>query len=441
MSGRRVESDRPDVLRSPGEVPPTSAASRRRAWMLWGGVAALALVGLGYPVETVVVAPGQVVPSDRVKSVQHLEGGIVSAVLVRDGDRVSQGQPLVEIDLGGAGLNLEEIAARFSSHQAARIRLEAESQGRPLRREDFPSMLADALVRGEMGAFAARTQELEGQVMGVASALEQARSREIEQRAKVSGLQQRVALYRKEVDISNQLLAEKLVGQLEVLQKQREYETVRSELLVARQGVLSAQAGIAEAQAKVVEANGRFRRRASDELATVERELASLAEELSRARAQRSRTLVRAPTEGVVKGARNPSPGWVVKPGESIMEIVPDEEQVMIEAQLSPSDRGFVSMGQMARIKVTAYDFLRYGTIDGKVTLVAADADKDATLPGAPPYYRILLSTSQSHVGARQNRLTAGMQAEIDLQVGRDPFIWYLLRPVLKLQNDAFREP
>lgn len=435
------DKDRPDVLRAPGEVAPPSAAARRRSWMIWGGVAALALIGLGFPVETVVVAPGQVVPSDRVKTVQHLEGGIVSAVLVKDGERVRMGQPLLEIDLGGAGLNLEEVAARFSTSQAARVRLLAESQGQALRREDFPAMLGDDVVRGEMGAFEARTQEQEGQMLGARSALEQARSRELEQRAKVSGLQERLALYKKEVDISNQLLAEKLVGQLEVLQKRREYETVRSELMVARQGVVSAQAAIAEAQAKVVEAHGRFRRRASDELASVEREIATLTEELARAQAQRSRTVVRASTEGVVKSARSPSPGWVIKPGEPIMEIVPDEEQVMIEAQLSPNDRGFVSMGQPAKIKVTAYDFLRYGTIDGKVMLVAADADKDPSVAGAPSYYRLLLSTSQSHVGAQQNRLTAGMQAEIDLKVGRDPFIWYLLRPVLKLQNEAFREP
>lgn len=441
MTDRKEDRDRPEVLRQRDGLAHVDRPGRRRSWMLWAGVAALALLGLGYPVETVVVAPGQVVPSDRVKSVQHLEGGIVSAVLVKDGDRVKQGQPLVEIDLGGGGLKLEEVAVRFASNQAARIRLRAESQGLPLARADFPPMLDDAVVRGEMGAFEARTQEQAGQMLGSASALEQARSRELEQQAKVSGLQERLGLYKKEVEISTQLHAEKLVGQLEVLQKRREYEASKSDLMVARQAMVSAQAGIAEAQAKLAETQGRFRRRASDELAAVERELASLTEELSRAQAQRSRTTVRAPTEGIVKGTRNSSPGWVVKAGEPIMEVVPDEDQIMIEAQLSPNDRGFVTLGQPARIKITAYDFLRYGTIDGQVTLVAADADKDTLTPGAPSYYRVLLSTSQSHVGALQNRVTAGMQAEIDLKVGRDPFIWYLLRPVLKLRNEAFREP
>ncbi|GLS14496.1 HlyD family type I secretion periplasmic adaptor subunit [Hydrogenophaga electricum] len=445
MTDRHQQGDRPDILAAPA-APGGPDTRARDAWslprkLLWGGVIALALIGLGYPVETVVTAPGRVIPSDRVKSVQHLEGGIVSAVLVKDGDRVRQGQPLVEIDLGGAGLNLEETAARFDASQAARIRLRAESQGQPLAREDFPASLDDDVVQGQLGAYGARMQEQHGQTLGASSVLEQARSREQELQAKIEGLRQRQALYEKELSISEQLLSEKLVGQIEVLQKRREYETVRGELSVARQGLVSAQAAIAEARAKQAEVAGRFRRRASDELAEVERELASLTENLNRARAQRQRTVVRAPTEGIVKGSRNPSPGWVVKPGEQIMEIVPDEEQVVVEARLSPNDRGFVYAGQPARIKVTAYDFLRYGTVDGEVTLVAADADKDASVPDSPAFYRLLLSASQFYVGNRENRVTAGMQADVDLQVGRDPFIWYLLRPVLKLQREAFQEP
>jgi adhesin transport system membrane fusion protein len=278
-------------------------------------------------------------------------------------------------------------------------------------------------------------------MLAARSVLQQALSLEQEQRVKAEGLRQRLSLYRKELEISEQLLQEKLVGQLEVMQKRREYEALKGELDVAQQALVSARAGVDEARARLAETEGRFRRRASDELAEVERELASLSENLQRARAQRERTVVRAPTEGIVKGVRNTSAGWVIKPGEPIMEVVPDEEQVVIEARLSPNDRGFVHVGQPARIKITAYDFLRYGTVDGQVALVAADADQDSTTPGAPAFYRVLLSASQFHVGNPNNRITAGMQAEVDLQVGRDPFIWYLLRPVLKLQREAFQEP
>ena len=437
----RADRDRPDILREATTAQPHTGRLSLVQKLVWGGVIVLALVGLGYPVETVVTAPGQVIPSDRVKSVQHLEGGIVTAVLVKEGERVSQGQPLIEIDLGGAGLNLEEVSARFSSGQATRIRLRAESQGQPLARDDFPTSLDEDGVGGQLGAYEARMQEHRGLMLAARSVLQQALSLEQEQRVKAEGLRQRLSLYRKELEISEQLLQEKLVGQLEVMQKRREYEALKGELDVAQQALVSARAGVDEARARLAETEGRFRRRASDELAEVERELASLSENLQRARAQRERTVVRAPTEGIVKGVRNTSAGWVIKPGEPIMEVVPDEEQVVIEARLSPNDRGFVHVGQPARIKITAYDFLRYGTVDGQVALVAADADQDSTIPGAPAFYRVLLSASQFHVGNPNNRITAGMQAEVDLQVGRDPFIWYLLRPVLKLQREAFQEP
>jgi adhesin transport system membrane fusion protein len=439
-----TKQDLPRVLRDEDYVSTAAAAGMRpsrRQWIIGGAIALLAIAALCFPMETVVVSPGRVIPSDRVKSIQHLEGGIVSAVFVKEGDKVRQGQSLVEIDLGGSGLNLEELSARHASTQAARVRLIAESRGRPLTRASFDADIDEAVYQGELGAFEARSLEQRGVMAGAVSALEQARSRQMEQQAKIVGLQERLALMQKEQEISEQLLAEKLIGQVEVLEKRRQTETVRSDLAVARQMLVSATAAISEAQAKMAEAEGRYRRRASDELSTVERQFASLAEDLARARTQRSRTVVKAPSDGIVKGLRNPGPGWVVKPGESIMEVVPDQDLIMVEAKLSPNDRGFVEAGQAARVKITAYDFLRYGAVNGKVMLVAADADRDPSNTTASPYYRLLVSTEQTHVGQPANRITAGMEAEVDLVVGSDPFIWYMLRPVLKLKREAFREP
>ncbi len=438
-----MKSDLPQILQDENEkrAARNSPRGRRKQWIIGSAVAVLAVVGLGFPMETVVVAPGRVIPSDRVKSIQHLEGGIVSNVLVKEGDKVKAGQSLVEIDLGGSGLNLEELTARYSSTQATRVRLMAESRGQPLSRNSFAADIDKDVFEGESGAYQARALEQRGVMAGAVSGLEQARSKKLEQEAKVKGLGDRLALMQKELEISEQLLSEKLVGQVEVLEKRRQAEGVRSELAVARQGVISANAAIAEAQAKMAEAEGRYRRRASDELATVERQFASLSEDLARARTQRSRTVVKAPSDGIVKGLRNSSPGWVVKPGESILEVVPDEDEIMVEARLNPNDRGFIEVGQQARVKITAYDYLRYGAVDGKVKLVAADADRDPAVANGAPYYRLLISMSQSHVGREENRITAGMESEVDLRVGTDPFIWYMLRPVLKLRREAFREP
>lgn len=435
----------PQVLQGPaGSVKalPYAAAGKKSAKaFFWGGGVLLAAFGLGFPVESVVVAPGRVIPSDQVKIVQHLEGGIVSEVMVKDGDKVKAGQPLVQIDLGGNSLNLEELTARTMSLTAARIRLMAESQGKDITRADFGKDIDESVYQAEAGAYQARSLEQRGIVDAAESQLAQARSRLLEQQERVNALASRLALYQKEVSLSQQLLDEKLIPQLEVLEKQRQLETVRGDLAVAKQSALAATSAIGEAQGKILEAQGRFRRRASDELSTAERQLASLSEDLSRAKVQRSRTVVRAPANGIVKSLRNPSPGWVVRPGEQIMEVVPDQNQITFEAKLSPTDRGFVHLGQPATIKVSAYDFLRYGAVDGKVTLVGADADQDPTNPNLRTYYRLLVSSDKEYVGKPDHPITAGMDVQVDLLVGRDPFIWYILRPVLKVQSQAFQEP
>ena len=447
MANSNKKADLPQVLQAEhyeGHAPSSKSRSKfeqHKLKFIGGGVALLCVIAMGFPVETVVVAPGRVVPSDHVKPVQHLEGGIVNEVKVKDGQRVTKGQPLVEIDLGGNSLNLEELTSRNAALTATRTRLNAESQGKHLTREDFDKDIDPSVFQAEMGAYKARMLEHQGQLAAFKSNLEQARSRQMEQQAKLSGLQERVSLYQKELEISEQLLKERLIPQLEVLEKRRQMETVRTELAVTKQAVLSGAAGITEAQGKLAEAEGAFRRRASDELTAAERQLASAAEDLTRAKNQRARTTDRAPSDGVVKGLKNPSPGWVVRPGEQIMEIVPDEAKIIVEARLNPNDRGFIEVGQKARVKISAYDFLRYGSVDGVVTPVGADADRDQNMPGTPPFYKLQVSTDLSFIGKPENKITAGMESEVDLLVGRDPFIWYLLRPVLKVQRQAFREP
>ena len=401
----------------------------------------LIATGLFYPVENVVTASGQVIPSDRVQTVQHLEGGIVTAVHVREGQAVKQGQPLLEIDLGGSSLNLEQLTARQATAQAVKTRLSSESQGLPLKASAFPAELDQKIVQAELGAFAARSLEHQGSMASAQALLLQSRGEVAQAQARIQGLETTLKLHMEEAAIASQLAAEQLIGQLEVIDKQRALEQVRTELAATRQTLISMQAKVEQAQAKLIETRGAFRRRASDELAQVEREFFSLSEDVSRAQSQRSRTLVSAPTDGIVKSLRSSGAGWVVKPGEPILEVVPNKDEIIVEARLNPSDRGYVHAGQATKAKITAYDFLRYGFVSGKVTLVAADADRDPNQPDAPSYFRIQASLEQPWVGRSDNRITTGMQAELDLLLGREPFIWYLLRPVLRIQSEAFREP
>jgi adhesin transport system membrane fusion protein len=130
----------------------------------------------------------------------------------------------------------------------------------------------------------------------------------------------------------------------------------------------------------------------------------------------------------------------VVKPGEPIMEIVPTGDRLVVEAKLSPTDRGYVEVGQPARIKISTYDFVRYGTLDGKVILIAADANNDQRTN--EPYFRVIVETEKSYLGDDPTTLliTPGMQATVDIQTGKRSVAFYMTKPVLKLKNEAFRE-
>lgn len=353
------DNDLPLVLRQTqaSAPPPQSGAAPHapaagtavHAWrglsgkrrLLLGAIAALVLTGLFYPVENVVTASGRVIPSDRVQTVQHLEGGIVTNVHVREGQRVAQGQPLLEIDLGGTSLNLEQLTARNATAQAVKTRLSAESQGRPLGSGDFPAELETQVVRAELGAFASRALEYQGSIASAQALMLQARGDVAQIQARIQGLETGLRLHQQEAAIADQLAAEQLIGQLEVIDKQRALEQVRTELAAARQSLVSNRAKVEQAQARLLETQGAFRRRASEELAQTERELLSLAEDLARARSQRTRTAVLAPTDGVVKGLRSAGAGWVVKPGEPILEVVPDKDEILVEARLNPADRGY----------------------------------------------------------------------------------------------------
>lgn len=412
---------------------------RRLAPRVAAGVAlVLVAVALFAPVEMTVTAPGRVVPSERVKSVQHLEGGIIREVFVREGQSVRAGDLLVKVDLGAQGPNLEEILAKVASLHAARQRLTSEASGTPLNLQMFDPDTAPAVLQTEMLTYNARLLEHQGQLSGARAQVEMHNSRALEVQAKIDGLQARQTILEREYAISSQLAQERLVPELEAIQKQKELETNKSELASARQGLAAARAAAQEARSKVEEAEGRFRRRASEELLTTERQIATATEELGRAQDQRDRATLSAPIHGVVKGLRSGEPGWVVKPGEVIMEVVPADAEIEVEARLNPRDRGLIAEGQPVRIKVTAYDFLRFGALDGNVLRIAADADQD---PESDSYFKMVVRTQGAVLGKSQLPVTAGMQADVDVVIGRQPFAWYLLRPVLKVGAEAFREP
>ena len=400
------------------------------AGLIWANFATL---------DEVAIATAEIVPAGRIKVVQHLEGGIIQEIYVAEGDTVREGQSLMLLDLASSGTNREELQVRMDSELLVKARLEAEAEGKEL---VFPEEVAQrrpAIVAAQRQAFEARRREL-GSTMQVMR--EQVKQRELEVEelnARARAVESNYKLASERLKMSKSLLAEGLTAKMEHLQLEAEVENLDGEMRSLRPALPKAQAAIEEARQRLEETESRFRREAQDQLSKTEESLARVAELLSDANEQGIRAEIKSSIDGVVKNMRYNAVGNVVKPGEPIMELVPTGGQLVVEAKLNPIDRGYVTEGQAATVKVSTYDFTRYGGLAGQVIRVAPDSSTDED--GAP-YFRVVVQTDKNYLGKVEGDLpiTPGMQATVDIHTGKKSVMDYLIKPVLKLQHEAFRE-
>jgi adhesin transport system membrane fusion protein len=411
-------------------------APQRRLLVLFALIIVWMLVGR---VDRVVTAPGKVVPFDKVKVVQHLEGGIIQEIMVRENQTVKAGEPLVQLDLATGGINRGEMKARMASLKLAKIRVEAEAEGtEPVwpaaMMKEFPQIIA-----AEQATAMSKRDEMRSSLNAYDSSVMQNRQRVAEARERMNSLEANLAISKKELAVSQELLKDKLTSQLDHFQRQSNVESMLGEIAQLRQSIIGSQAAINESVARRNQEQARFRREAANEIGDYERRIASLTEELSRANEQDDRSVIRAPIDGVVKNLRFQASGNVVKPGEPMMEIVPLRDQLVIELKLNPKDRGYVNLRQEVLVKISTYDFYRYGGLKGEVTGIAADTD---TTRNDEQYYRVIVSTDRTWVGDTPGiyPISPGMLGEVDIKVDSQMILWSLLRPVLKLKTEALRE-
>ena len=390
-------------------------------------------------VDRVVTAQGKVVPFNKVKVIQHLEGGIIETLYVSENQQVKAGEPLIALNLASSGVNGEEMQTRMSSLQIAQQRLLAESNGTEfvLSIELSPNLKQSA--DAEINTFKTRNQELVEVLGAIETQKEQGEKRVAELQARQQSQLESLAIAEQELAISTNLVKDKLVSELEHFQRLRAVQTLRGDIAATEQAIAGALAVVDESSARIREERARFKRRASDELGDVERRIASLAEELIKAQEQDARSVIRAPIDGFVKNIKYQVSGNVVKPGEPIMEVVPVKDRLVFELKLSPADRGYVIQQQEALVKISAYDYFRHGGIDGYVEAIAADTTVGQQ---EEQYYRVIIGTNQEYVGdpIYGMKMTPGMTGEVNIKVDSQSVLWALVRPILKIQKEALRE-
>ncbi|MDA0261665.1 MAG: HlyD family type I secretion periplasmic adaptor subunit, partial [Proteobacteria bacterium] len=412
---------------------------RPLAWSIMFVLAVTSAWAFTAQLEEVSSATGEVVPVGQVKVIQHLEGGIIQDIYVSEGSRVAEGDALAQLGLSATTVNKEELEVRLDGLVLKLARLKAEARGEKL---VFPQDVAarrPQFLRTENEAFQARSSELQSLVSSQRQAVNQ-RALEIKElQAKLSALSQDLGLARKNFKISKDLLDQQLTSRVDHLKLERELGAIDGEIASTKVGIDRAKSAQSEAREREREETLRFRRASNEEYSGTEQSIARTQEQLQKASEQAKRTTIRSPIQGVVKNLKYNTIGGVVQAGEAIMEIVPTGTAVVIEAKLNPIDRGYVEEGQEAVVKISTYDFVRYGGLDGRVSLIAPDS---STNEDGTPYFRVVIETDKNYLGARDGELpiTPGMEAIVDIRTGRKSVIDYLIKPVLKLKHEAFRE-
>ena len=389
--------------------------------------------------DQVAVAGGEVVPQGRVKIIQHLEGGILERIHVAEGQKVSAGDPLVLLELGMTSANPKELQAQIDGLTLKQARLFAEANdGDPHYPAEAAARMPE-LLRSERAAFATRQRRVDGR-LAVLEKQAQQRALEVKElEAKRATVAANLTITGKRLTISRDLLKSQLVSRMEHLELESEARSLEGELARLRSAIPRVRVSRAEIAEQKREATLEFKRLAAEELGQIELSLARIRELLAAAARQVQRAVVKAPIDGVVKSLRYHTISGVVRPGDPIMEIVPLGDNLVIEARLDPTDVGYVAAGQPAMVKVSAYEFMRYGGLAGEVVNVAADGSTDRL---GKHFFKVIVRTNKSYLGARPGLLPIipGMQATVDIRTGERSVLEYLITPVLKLKHEAFRE-
>jgi membrane fusion protein, adhesin transport system len=390
--------------------------------------------------EEVTVTDGEVIPLGDFQTIQHLEGGIVKEIHVRDGQIVDKGAALILLDLATSGVNREELQVRLDGQILLKARLEAEAQGK--RTITFPEEAAKRRpeqLAAQRQNFEARRRQLASTIGALGQAVKQRRQDVKELDAQIRAVKKNLNLAKKRFAMSKNLLKDGLTPEMEHLQLEAEVESLEGETQTLIPSLSRAKSAISEAESRVNEERNRFRSGAREELVQAEQALGRINELLTSADEQGLRAMIKSPIDGVVQNMKYNTIGGVIRPGEPIMEIVPTGASMVIDAKLKPADRAFVTVDQRVMVKLSTYDYAIFGGLEGKVTMVAPDTVIDEK---GEPYFRIFVKTDKTYIGDDPDlyKITPGMQATVDIHTGEKSVMEYLIMPVLKLKSEAFRE-
>jgi len=383
---------------------------------------------------------GQVIPSQKVQVIQNLEGGILQEILVQENQIVNKGDILIRIDNALAASQYRDAFTKAAEHEAAILRLNAEIDGKAA--IVFPDQFKDAdpqVLEDQRSIFKARRQQLQAEINVLRSQHSQKQQEIAEMKSRREQLERSLGLAKEQRDISKPLVDQGVYPRVEYLALERDISSLQGDIDALRMAVPRIRQAANEANRRIEQRQAEFKTEALNEMNRRRGELKSLREIMSAGEDRVTRTDVRSPVRGTIKQINLNTIGGVVRPGEPILEIVPLDDTLLIEARIRPADIAFLHPGQKAMVKITAYDFSIFGGLEGVVEAISADTIED---DNGESFFKVKLRTQNNAIIYRNEELPIipGMTASIDILTGKKSVLAYLLKPILRAKQNALRE-
>lgn len=383
---------------------------------------------------------GKVIPSSEVQKIQHQEGGIIDEFLKREGQQVAKGEVFIRLRDVGSSSDLGARQERYYGLQAKLARLEAEAAGKgaPVFSDQLMEN-APSAVREELNAYNANKRAIDSQISVLQSQVRQRRGEVTEINGRIRDLQSVARLTEEELAMTRPGVASGAVPKRDLLQLEREAANQKTELNGLRNSLPRANSAIREAQNRINDLRVSAQMEAQAELAEIRTDVSEISQTLGALEDRQDRTEIISPVDGIVKDLMINTVGGVIRPGDFVAEIVPNNENLLVEVQIRPSDIAFISPGQEAMVKITAYDFSIYGGLKGNLVDISPDT---VTNEDGESFYRVRVRTGESKLKRKGEILPIipGMVASVDILTGEKTVMEYLLKPFIKTLDEAMNE-
>jgi membrane fusion protein, adhesin transport system len=398
-------------------------------------------------IDEITKGEGKVIPSSKIQKIQNLDGGIVSEILVRNGEHVKKDQPLMRIDTTRFEATLEGTKDEFESLLARKARLEAQLSFNPGQR--IPAMRFSKglneyseYAQLEMRNYNNNIEEHKSSLKILELQFGQKVQEKVEIESKIKQLKRQVILVKEQLETIERLVNSGSKSKVDLLNIQKDYNQLQGDLDAAVLSLPRSKLSIEESENKILEKVKGFKAKSSQELQEVMAKINQTDARMVSDTDKLDKTVIRSPVDGIIKQININTIGSVVKSGVDLIEIISDSDVLLVEAKIDPKDIAFISPAQKAVVKLTAYDYAIYGGLDGSIVEISADSIVDPESKDGKSYYQIIVRTDKNYMVRNGQNLPIipGMVASVDIVTGKKTIMDFFLKPILKVKEGSLHE-